>query len=577
MALLLVRESGRVAFTVTLGDACSIGRDATNEVVLADAHVSRVHARITAEGAGHRVRDLDSRHGTLVNGARVTAHTLRDGDQLQLGQVELTYRARDRADHAVIASTAVGALPPALAGADADRLRLLHEVSRVIGAAGERDELAGKILELAIAGLGAEYGIVGLVERSGSLRRIARGRREVVLGPAVLEAVLQRRESVLVGEGGHCAVGAPVLAASRVWGLFYVARRAPAFSPEDRAFLEVTAQLTGAALRQGEREGRLQRVAEASLGADAELLGTTPPLAALRERLQRYAAARDTTVLIRGESGTGKGLVARQLHKRSPRTDGPFVAVNCAAIPDTLIESELFGHEKGAFTGAARAMRGKFALAHGGTIFLDEVGDLSPSAQAKVLRVVEEREIQPLGSEATVEVDVRILSATHRNFDDEIAAGRFRADLYYRLAVVELMVPPLRDRGDDIILLAEAFLQRAALRLGRRVAGFTTGAREVLLRYSWPGNVRQLANEIERALLLSDVDTIDLSDLRARTATDARVPVAVAARTFAEAERELLQRALDEADGNIRAASRTLEMSRNTLYRKLRKYQLTEA
>jgi len=321
-------------------------------------------------------------------------------------------------------------------------------------------------------------------------------------------------------------------------------------------------------------ERRCQRAVEVSLGIEADLLGNAPSLAALRERLQRYAAARDTTVLIRGESGTGKGLVAHQLHLRSPRASGPFVAVNCAAIPDTLIESELFGHEKGAFTGAARAMRGKFALAHGGTIFLDEVGDLSPSAQAKVLRVVEGREIQPLGSEDTIEVDVRILSATHRSFEDDMAAGRFRADLYYRLAVVELLVPPLRERGDDIVLLAEAFLQRAALRLGRRVTGFTPGARAVLLRYGWPGNVRQLANEIERAVLLSDVDMIDLEDLRARTTTGAHVAVTTSPRTFADAEREVLQRALDDAGGNVRAASRTLEISRNMLYRKLRKYNL---
>jgi DNA-binding NtrC family response regulator len=574
MALLLVREPGRVAFTVELGDACNVGRDATNEIVLTDTHVSRVHARVTVDADGHRVQDLDSRHGTFVNGARVAEQALHEGDQLQLGQVELTFRAHDRADLPVIASTAAGVTSPGLRGA-ARRLQLLHDVSRVIGVGGARDDLVGKVLELAITGLGGEHGLVGLVERSGSLRHIGRGRRGLVLSHAVLEALLQRRESVLVTEGGQRAVGAPVLAGSRVWGLLYVTRKAPTFTTEDRAFLDITAQLTGAALSQGEREGHLQRVAEASLGAAAELLGGTAPMAALRERLQRYAAARDTTVLIRGESGTGKGLVARQIHARSPRADGPFVAVNCAAIPDTLIESELFGHEKGAFTGAARAMRGKFALAHGGTIFLDEVGDLSPSAQAKVLRVVEEREIQPLGSEGTIEVDVRILSATHRNFEDEIAAGRFRADLYYRLAVVELLVPPLRERSDDILLLADAFLQRAALRLGRRVAGFTPGARDVLLRYGWPGNVRQLANEIERALLLSDVDTVDLEDLRARTTTDARAPLAAPPRTFADAERALLQRALDDAGGNIRAASRTLEISRNMLYRKLRKYDLS--
>jgi DNA-binding NtrC family response regulator len=574
MAFLLVREPGRVAYTVEVGDTCRIGRDTANEIVLADAHVSRMHAHIIANSGGHKIQDLDSRHGTLVNGARVTAQALQEGDRVQLGQVELTYRAHSEPDRPVIESTSAGTTPPELGRAEVGRLRLLHDVSRMISSGGERIDVAGRILESVISGLGGEHGVVGLVERSGSLRSIARGKRELVLPSAVLDALLRRRESVLVADGGQHAIGAPLLAASRTLGVLYVARKAPAFTVEDRSFLDITAQLTAAALTQREREGRLQRVAEASREPDAEVLGDAAPLVALRERLHRYASAGDTTVLIRGESGTGKGLVARQLHAHSPRADGPFVAVNCAAIPDTLIESELFGHEKGAFTGAARAMRGKFALAHGGTIFLDEVGDLSPSAQAKVLRVVEEREVQPLGSEETVDVDVRILSATHRNLEEEISAGKFRADLYYRLAVVELVVPPLRVRGDDIVLLAEAFLQRAALRLGRRVQGFTPAAREVLLRYGWPGNVRQLANEVERALLLSDVDVIELDDLRARMNSNSRAPLGAARRTFADAERELLQCALDDAGGNIRAAARTLEISRNTLYRKLRKYNL---
>jgi DNA-binding NtrC family response regulator len=575
MAFLVVREPERVAFTVALGETCCIGRDATNDVALADAHVSRMHARIVGDAGCHKALDLDSRHGTFVNGARVTLHTLHDGDRLQVGKVELSYHAHDQPDRPVIASlTAAGMVAPEVAGADARRLRLLHDVSRLIGSGDERDDLPSKVLERAIAGLGGENGLVGVVERPGSLRRIACRKPDKVLPHAVLEAVLRRSESVLVAEGGQHAVGAPLLAGTRVLGLIYVTRKAVPFTIEDRAFLDVTAQLMAAAMNHGERENRLLRVAEALREPDDELLGDSEPLLALRERMYRYASAHDTTVLIRGESGTGKGLVARRLHAHSPRADGPFVAVNCAAIPDTLIESELFGHDKGAFTGATRAVRGKFALAHGGTIFLDEVGDLSPSAQAKVLRVVEEREIQPLGSEQTIDVDVRILSATHRSLEEEIAGGRFRSDLYYRLAVVELTVPPLRARGDDIVLLADVFLQRAAVRLGRRVQGFTPAAREVLLRYGWPGNVRQLANEVERALLLGDADLIDLDDLRARMDRDTGAVVVPAGRSFADAEREVLQRALDEADGNIRGAARALEMSRNTLYRKLRKYKL---
>src|SRR5262249_52517918 len=247
-----------------------------------------------------------------------------------------------------------------------------------------------------------------------------------------------------------------------------------------------------------EREGRLRRVAEALREPAVELVGASEAMAGLRARLERYAAAPDTAVLIRGESGTGKGLVARQIHARSSRADGPFVAVNCAAIPDTLIESELFGHEKGAFTGAARAMRGKFALAHGGTLFLDEVGDLSAGAQAKVLRAIEEREIQPLGTEEPTAVDVRVLSATHKKLEGGPPAAPLRPALFPRPAAPELTMPPLRARGGDALPLAEAFLARAAARMGRSTAGFTAEARALLVRYGWPGNVRQLANEVER-------------------------------------------------------------------------------
>jgi Nif-specific regulatory protein len=285
-------------------------------------------------------------------------------------------------------------------------------------------------------------------------------------------------------------------------------------------------------------------------------------------------------VLIRGESGTGKELVARALHALSPRADEPFVAVNCAAIPDTLIESELFGHTRGAFTSAARERRGKFALAHRGTLFLDEIGDLSLAAQAKLLRAIEEGEIHPVGAEQPVMVDVRLLSATHRPLEEEIAVGRFRSDLYYRLNVVEISVPPLRQRGDDVLLLAERFLARAAKRMGAEIEGFAPRARETLRSYQWPGNVRQLANEVERALLLADGPLVDVDDLRSRLdiqVGDLRRAPALPpgpAPSMEEAERQAVVRALDESSGNIQAAAKILGISRATLYRRIVRYRL---
>jgi Nif-specific regulatory protein len=571
-ARLSIREPGRVSYTAPVAEPCIIGRDAHNQIVLADRQVSRVHAAIERAGAGHVVRDLDSRHGTFVNGARIQRHELADGDAIQLGNVVIGYRVAGPDDVEIIDSVETLAAVPA--GAPSRRLQLLLEVGQLVGADGERGQRVAELVARAVDGLGAEIGVAGLVDRAGGLRRIAHG-GELVLPRSVLDALLVRRECLLHGDGGRHGVGAPLVGAGRVLGFLYLARAAPPFGVEDRTFLDLAARLVSAALVQAEREGKLARVAEALREPAGELIGSSPAIVKLRERVERYAAARDAAVLIRGESGTGKGLVARLIHAASPRADGPFVSVNCAAIPDTLIESELFGHEKGAFTGAARALRGKFALAHGGTLFLDEIGDLSAAAQAKVLRAIEEREIQPLGSEEPVEVDVRVLSATHRSLEAEIAAGRFRSDLYYRLAVTELAMPPLRARPGDVLLLADAFLLRSAARVGRPVRGFTPEARAVLVRYGWPGNVRQLANEIERALLLETGELIALEDLQARVGARPH-HAALVARTFADAEREAVQRALDEAGGNIRAAARALAVSRNMLYRKLRKHGLID-
>jgi Nif-specific regulatory protein len=582
VAYLFVREPGRVAFAVNLGatpgDTCTLGRARGSEVTLTDRQVSRAHLRIVAGVTGHTAQDLDSRHGTFVNGVRAATHALRDGDQLQLGNVVVAYHDGVPGSTAIIESAPAGDVTQDGRAVDAEgrRIRLLHAVAAMIGAGGAREELAAQLLANAMRGLDADAGVVGLLDDRGGMRRVAHG-SELVVPSEALQALVGRRESLLVIEPGAHSAGAPLLLAGRALGFIYVTRGAPRYSIADRSFLDIAAHLTAAALTQTEREGRLVRVAEAAREPAIELIGSGEALAALKARIERFAASPDAAVLIRGETGTGKSLIARQLHALSTRAEGPFVAVNCAAIPDTLVESELFGHEKGAFTGATRAFRGRFALAHGGTLFLDEVGDLSAAAQAKVLRAIEEREVQPLGGDKPVEVDVRILSATHKDLQAEIAAGRFRGDLYYRLAVAEINVPPLRDRGDDVVVLAEAFLARTAKRLGRSVTGFTPDARTLLKRYPWPGNVRQLASEIERAVLLGDGGLLDLEDLRERAETI--LPPAAAGgsaepRTYAEAERDIVRRALDEAGGNIRAAARALGVSRNTLYRKLAKYDI---
>ncbi|MBZ4660644.1 MAG: hypothetical protein JG766_2567, partial [Desulfacinum sp.] len=293
-------------------------------------------------------------------------------------------------------------------------------------------------------------------------------------------------------------------------------------------------------------------------------------------RLIDQVADTNTTVLIHGETGTGKELVAQAIHENSRRSKGPMVRVNCAAMPDTLLESELFGHEKGAFTGAVTRRRGRFEEAQGGTIFLDEVGELSPVAQAKLLRVLQEREFQPLGSSRTVKVDVRVVAATNRDLEQEVAKGRFRSDLYYRLNVFPIFLPPLRDRGPDILLLADYFVVKYAEQFGKSVKRISTPAIDLLMAYHWPGNVRELENCMERAVVLASGDAIEARHLpptlqmkpaELRSRSRGKLEALVGAY-----ERDLIVEALKDARGNQSQAARLLGTTKRIIQYKVQKY-----
>ena len=294
--------------------------------------------------------------------------------------------------------------------------------------------------------------------------------------------------------------------------------------------------------------------------------------------LMKQAAESDIAVLISGESGTGKELVARSFHYGSQRKEGPFVAVNCAALPEGLMESELFGHERGAFTGAAGQRLGAFELAGGGTIFLDEVGDMQPALQAKLLRVLQEKEIQRLGGTETHPIDVRVIAATNKDLEGAIREGLFRADLFYRLAAFPIAIPPLRERREDIPLLANHFLDKHAEGNDKRLGGLSTAALRVLLQYDWPGNVRELENAIERAVLLETTEVLQAGNLPTQLyptgagQEDRRAPAAIL--PLEEVERQAMVRALELSDNNASAAARALGVNRATLYRKLKKYDL---
>lgn len=311
-------------------------------------------------------------------------------------------------------------------------------------------------------------------------------------------------------------------------------------------------------------------------GDESRIIGTSEPMQALWDIILHVAPS-EATVLIIGESGTGKELVASALHHNSQRATGPFIKVNCAALAENLLESELFGHEKGAFTGADRRREGRFVQAQGGTLFLDEIGETSAAMQAKLLRVLQEHELERVGGQDTIHVDVRIITATNRDLEAEVKAGRFREDLYYRLNVVVLDVPPLRERQGDVPLLAEYFLQSFAQKNNRDVHGITPECMDVMNRYPWPGNVRELENAVERGVILMRGEYLDVGGL----------PIAVQRwagknapeeleqpATLKEAEKALILKTLEETGGNRSEAARRLQVTRKTLLNKLKSYDL---
>jgi two-component system response regulator HydG len=291
-------------------------------------------------------------------------------------------------------------------------------------------------------------------------------------------------------------------------------------------------------------------------------------------RLIEDIAPTDATVLIQGESGTGKELVARAIHRQSPRRDKPFIVINCSAYPATLLESELFGHEKGAFTGAIRQKCGRFEQADGGTVFLDEIGEIAPSAQIKLLRVLQSHRFERVGGEETLKVDVRILAATNKNLLKEVTNGSFREDLFYRLNVIPIHLPPLRKRRNDIPLLARYFLRRFALEQNKEIQDFSSEAMRLLLDYPWPGNVRELENSIEHTAVLAKRSKVEISDLPVAIRDTASSFASEAPGTIVENEKKLLQEVLEECDWNKKKAALQLGISRSTLYEKLKKYQI---
>ncbi len=478
------------------------------------------------------------------------------------------------------------------------RLETVLELSLALAGPRREEEVVDELCQRAVGLLDARAGFSVSLVPGGELASFAaigwpleRGRTASLIASRLLYEV--RRDGVVKVRGRTLDLPFDeLLAAACLWQNELVGAVAVAdkearrgrlpFDDEDAVFLRSLALLaapaiaSARALAEIERQRQVledeNRALRASAGGESGLVGESPPMRRVLELIRRVAAA-DVSVLVRGESGTGKERVARLIHALSARSRGPFLPLNCAAVPETLLEAELFGIEAGVATGVT-ARVGKLELAQGGTLFLDEVGDLTPLLQAKLLRVVQEREVERVGGRGVVKVDVRLVAATNRNLEAMMEAGEFRRDLYYRLRVVELLLPPLRQRREDIPLLAHHFLRLHGARLGRPKVTLSRGALEVLLRHDYPGNVRELENVLEAAVAMAPSSHVEAEDVRLALGRG-EPPGAAASDTLDEVVRAHVQRVVHAHRGNRAAAARALGVDRSTLYRMLARWNAT--
>jgi Nif-specific regulatory protein len=598
-------------------DETSIGRDPANQICIMDKSLSRHHCVIRREAKQFSILDLESHNGTLVNELPAKTQVLEHGDHIQIGSSHLLFlEHEDRPSSlaegvtfgpsGLVTASAIKLKPESTFYGFAPELGALMKVSAAIGAAKSLPDLQRRLLEaifdIVPAARGAIVFINENLQETGPA--LALGAQRVPLealevSRTVAQVVMIENVSIMsndviadetLGKSASLMTAniqrllcVPLSILHRSIGLIYLDTdaRETSFTKWHLEIVTAIANFTAGALDKarytqwlGTENERLKEL----IRADRRLIGESKGILEVHRFISKVAQT-DSTVLILGESGTGKELVAQAIHSHSARADKPFVAVNCAALSEGLLESELFGHEKGAFTGAIAQKRGKLEAAEGGTIFLDEFGEMSPTIQAKLLRVLEEREFERVGSTRTIKANVRILAATNKKFETAIADGSFRHDLYYRINVVSITLPPLRDRPEDIALLANYFVAKYSRTCKRSVTGFSVDARRCLMNYSWPGNVRELENCIERAIVLGSTDLVQVEDLPESILEVALGDAQSAPKYYdlvQEAKRQIVIRAVKQAGGNYTRAAELLDLHPNNLHRLIRNLNLKQ-
>ncbi len=578
----------------------TVGRDLGNDVCVPDPSVADHHVQIVFNGRDFQLEELDKQAEILINGKKKRRARLVHGDRIQLGRAQLGF-------------SMMSEMPPA-EEVDADNdsqsnvlasVRRMHAFSERLMTTTGVDELLEAMLDDLIEITGAARGVVLLVDlgdgeqgtprvrasrnvrreaiqdASGAIsdsivRQVIETKRPVIVSDALTDTTFGKSESVIALQLSS-VMCVPLLSQGEIIGAIYVGNDEVKylFHREQLDLLTIFAGqasliLQNAMLLNALRADQEKLKTELHDKRFGEIIGACPSMMEVFRKLQKVAGT-DISVLITGETGTGKELIARELHRRSNRATGPFIVVNCGAIPENLMESEMFGHVKGAFTGAIASRPGKFQLADAGTLFLDEIGELTLQLQVKLLRAIQERVVYRVGDSKPEKCDIRIVAATNRNLEEMIKTGEFREDLFYRLNVVNLWLPPLRERGDDVLIIAKALLSKYADELNSGVRGFSPQSLSAIKKHAWPGNIRQVENRIKKALVLCDKALLQPEDLD--LGPEAMEPIVPLEKAKEDFQRKYVLDVLERNNGNRTQTARDLGVDPRTIFRYLEKEQ----
>jgi transcriptional regulator with GAF, ATPase, and Fis domain len=615
--------------TFALAGEVTIGRDPSNNVSIADLSLSRRHCVIKSHEGLFKFVDLDSFNGSFVNGIPVKERALEHGDQIKVGDSVFVF-VKDEiieeppasssvqlSEAKVVAQSTVQLRPedalylnskkmqaalPQSARMARD-LNTLLGISTAINSTRDLVTLQQQLIDLTLDAIPAERAALLLsssdeeefasilgrsrsfegeqVQVSRTIVRQSLSERTAVLNNDLFESPAFNEAESLVAAKTRSVMCVPLTLFDKTLGALYLdtTNAQARFDETHLQLATAIASIASVAIENARHVGRLegenQRLQEA-IRIEHNMVGESPRMRQVYQFIAKVAPT-DSTVLVRGESGTGKELAAQAIHLNSPRAPRPFVAINCAALTDTLMESELFGHEKGAFTGAVAQKKGKLEVAEGGSVFLDEVGELAPQLQAKLLRALQERQFERVGGTRPIKVDIRLIAATNRDLEEAISAGSFRQDLYYRLNVVSFVMPPLRERREDVPLLANYFAAKYARLCKRTVTGISAQARALLVSYDWPGNVRELENAVERAVVLGSTDLVQPEDLP-ESLTEVDTAQSAGAVNYHEAvnqlKKQLILKAVEQSGGSYTEAARILGVHPNYLHRLIRNLNL---